>query len=123
MLLEVFTCAALVLFALWQLSIEGDWDPVMIQRSLGVALPADALDIHYEGANRNGAFGITYLDLTFKAPADSMAAFTEHFCGGILYQQYDPFRSIDDRDRINAQHVIEVFLQDRMHPYSYYSYS
>jgi hypothetical protein len=123
MLLSVSLCTALVVFVVWQVLTEGDWTPAMIERSLGVAIPEHALNVHYEGANRNGEYGITYLDLTFKASPNVMAAFTEHLCGGILYEQYDPFHSIDDRDPIHAQHIIEVFLPDPMYPYSYYSYS
>lgn len=93
-----------------------DWTLERIEKSLGVPIPQDAVDVRYEGEWGR----LTELELTFQAPPQSMDEFMSHFCQGISHQHYDPFRAIDLAKRVDYQFA--VYMEDRW-PSNYYSYS
>jgi hypothetical protein len=72
-------------------SVERDM-LVAIESWLRVPLPSDANDISFYENNGGRSWLMT---LEFNASPDSVDEFTNHLCGGVLYQGYDPFDSID----------------------------
>ncbi len=83
---------------------EDDWTPERIERALGVPIPADAVEVSYRGGYIYGG----RLELSFRAPPESVSEFVEGICNGILIQGYDPFNSIDTADPVPRSILIKV---------------
>gem|GEM_PF-5268103 len=98
-------CNVSTLFVL-SLFRQRQWDLASIERTVGAAIPDDAIDIHYDGHTERGA----YLDLTFKASPDSISTFIQDVCGSILHQQFNPFNSIDVSENAPYQLAVVVYL-------------
>ena len=67
--------------------------PALIEMTLGVGLPTDAVNVHYVGNTYEGR-SILALNLSFEAPAQSARTFAQHFCDGVLYSGDNPFHLV-----------------------------
>lgn len=84
-----------------------------LEKHFGVPIPTDASELDY-----NYSFGrLYYLELSFKAPPESMDRFTQAICEGVLYQGYDPYNKVDGKSIPGKVHLIRNSLL------TYYSYS
>lgn len=89
------------------------WDLTSIEHAIGVSLPKDAQNVHYDGhQGRNG-----FLDLSFEASHNNVNDFTDKLCDGIFYEGYDPFNALDLGEPFTFAHLINVGQ------FPYYSYS
>jgi hypothetical protein len=57
---------------------------------LGKSIPTTATDLDFEGQNINDGL-IVLLDLNFDAPNSDAREFANHFCQGVLIENFDPF--------------------------------
>lgn len=103
------------------------WTEERITRRLGISIPENAANVHFEGRWAGYA---PYLLLDFEASPSTLANFTSHFCNDNLYSGYDPFNDIEGFWSADSPYIVRieyrnVFIIPTFPPTSaaHYSYS
>ncbi len=102
-----------VMYGLWESSQKYNWTQELVNEQLGVAIPFDASNLEFTRSRQWS----DHLRVSFQGNADVIDSFASHFCGGVYFSGFDPFRAQDTSERLGGSHPITLYS------YSYYAYS
>lgn len=104
-LYPVLTALGLIVLVFMTNMGNSTWDIDSINTwMLDIPIPPDATAIEYDGHQGRGG----WLDLHFESSNETMDEFVKQFCGGKLYQGYDPFNAVDTVEQIEDSHFIDM---------------